>query len=43
MMNHTNGPIFNTIAWVTSIVMIVLTLTPYHSNALISVVGNFKA
>jgi hypothetical protein len=26
MMEHTNGPIFNTIAWVTSIVMIVLTL-----------------
>lgn len=26
MMNHTNGPIFNIIAWVTSIVMIVLTL-----------------
>jgi Mn2+/Fe2+ NRAMP family transporter len=26
MMNHTNGPIFNTIAWVTSIVMIVLTI-----------------
>ena len=26
MMDHTNGPIFNAIAWVTSIVMIVLTL-----------------
>jgi len=26
MMEHTNGPIFNTIAWVTSIVMIGLTL-----------------
>jgi NRAMP (natural resistance-associated macrophage protein)-like metal ion transporter len=26
MMDHTNGPIFNTIAWVTSIVMIALTL-----------------
>jgi Mn2+/Fe2+ NRAMP family transporter len=26
MMNHTNGPIFNAIAWVTSIVMIALTL-----------------
>ncbi len=26
MMNHTNGPIFNVIAWVTSIVMIALTL-----------------
>jgi NRAMP (natural resistance-associated macrophage protein)-like metal ion transporter len=26
MMEHTNGPIFNTIAWVTTIVMIVLTL-----------------
>ena len=26
MMNHTNGPLFNIIAWVTSIVMIVLTL-----------------
>jgi NRAMP (natural resistance-associated macrophage protein)-like metal ion transporter len=26
MMSHTNGPIFNAIAWVTSIVMIVLTL-----------------
>jgi Mn2+/Fe2+ NRAMP family transporter len=26
MMNHTNGPIFNVIAWVTSIVMVVLTL-----------------
>jgi Mn2+/Fe2+ NRAMP family transporter len=26
MMNHTNGPIFNVIAWVTSIVMIGLTL-----------------
>lgn len=26
MMSHTNGPIFNTIAWVTTIVMIVLTL-----------------
>lgn len=26
MMGHTNGPIFNTIAWVTSIVMIALTL-----------------
>jgi len=25
-MEHTNGPIFNTIAWVTSIVMIALTL-----------------
>ncbi len=26
MMGHTNGPIFNTVAWVTSIVMIALTL-----------------
>jgi len=26
MMNHTNGPVFNVIAWVTSIVMIALTL-----------------
>jgi Mn2+/Fe2+ NRAMP family transporter len=26
MMNYTNGPIFNVIAWVTSIVMIALTL-----------------
>lgn len=26
MMNHTNGPVFNAIAWVTSIVMIILTL-----------------
>ncbi len=26
MMDHTNGPIFNAVAWVTSIVMIVLTL-----------------
>jgi NRAMP (natural resistance-associated macrophage protein)-like metal ion transporter len=26
MMDHTNGPVFNAIAWVTSIVMIVLTL-----------------
>jgi len=26
MMNHTNGPVFNAIAWVTSIVMIILIL-----------------
>jgi Mn2+/Fe2+ NRAMP family transporter len=26
MMDHTNGPIFNAIAWVTSIVMIGFTL-----------------
>jgi Mn2+/Fe2+ NRAMP family transporter len=26
MMDHTNGPIFNTVAWVTSMVMIALTL-----------------
>jgi len=26
MMNYTNGPVFNAIAWVTSIVMIILTL-----------------
>jgi Mn2+/Fe2+ NRAMP family transporter len=26
MMDHTNGPVFNTIAWMTSIVMIALTL-----------------
>jgi NRAMP (natural resistance-associated macrophage protein)-like metal ion transporter len=26
MMDHTNGPIFNTIAWVTSVLMIALTL-----------------
>ena len=26
MMNYTNGPIFNVIAWVTSVVMIALTL-----------------
>jgi Mn2+/Fe2+ NRAMP family transporter len=26
MMNYTNGPVFNVIAWVTSIVMIGLTL-----------------
>jgi Mn2+/Fe2+ NRAMP family transporter len=26
MMSHTNGPIFNVIAWVTSMVMIALTL-----------------
>jgi Mn2+/Fe2+ NRAMP family transporter len=26
MMNHTNGPVFNTIAWMTSIVMIAFTL-----------------
>jgi len=26
MMDYTNGPVFNTIAWVTSIVMIGLTI-----------------
>jgi Mn2+/Fe2+ NRAMP family transporter len=26
MMNYTNGPVFNVIAWVTSVVMIGLTL-----------------
>jgi Mn2+/Fe2+ NRAMP family transporter len=26
MVRHTNGPIFNAIAWITSLVMIALTL-----------------
>jgi len=25
MLNHTNGPVFNTVAWLTTVVMIALT------------------